>query len=144
FWTMRKIDATAGKVTVSDGAQEGGRLHKVVKIGRAPFITPDRGNVAAKDEVFSSGDGSRYDVFTQAPSPVRPDPGTARGGVSHLDEFEAYRKQAGDASLSLTISRAIIDTAAAQGQRPGSRGVTPKGTACPPNRRALTLPVRAS
>jgi uncharacterized delta-60 repeat protein len=110
FYTLSRIDATTGKVTLDEGAQEGGRLHKRARLGTTPFSLLDHTNGAfgALDQVFSSADGSKYQVVTQAPNPKSTAPGTPRGGVSHLDEFQAYRKQSGDASLTITITRVII------------------------------------
>src|SRR6476646_4471091 len=142
FYTLSRIDATTGKVTVADGAQQGGRLHKVVKIGRAAFVIPHGGKIAANDEVFSSANGSQYNVFTQAPSPVSTDPGTPRGGVSHLDEFQAYRKRSGDASLSVTISQAIIRTLDDETRPSGCPPPDPGGD-CPQLRGIVRFHARA-
>ena len=111
FYTLSRIDATTGRVTLDEGAKEGGRLFKVAKLGLTPFHTDgSHGTNSAFDQVFSTADGSDYNVLTQAPSPVSTEPGTPRGGASHLDEFQAYRKRSGDASVTVTISHAFIRT----------------------------------
>jgi uncharacterized delta-60 repeat protein len=62
----------------------------------------------AIDKVFSTADGSHYNVLTQSPSPVLGDLSSARGGFSQIDEFQAYRKRAGDATMTITISDAVM------------------------------------
>jgi hypothetical protein len=142
FWSLSRIDASAGKVTVSSGSQEGGRLHKVANLGPAPFTFPGTdGATNAIDRVISSADGSHYNVVTQAPSPNGFEPDSPRGGVSHLDEYQAYGKRSGDASLRITISQAIahtIDT------NLGPDGCPPKTVAvCPLLRGIIRFHARA-
>jgi uncharacterized delta-60 repeat protein len=105
-------------------------------------VIPHGGKIAANDEVFSSANGSQYNVFTQAPSPVSTDPGTPRGGVSHLDEFQAYRKRSGDASLSVTISQAIIRTLDDETRPSGCPPPDPGGD-CPQLRGIVRFHARA-
>jgi uncharacterized delta-60 repeat protein len=142
FYTLSRIDATTGKVTVAQGSQQGGRLHKRVHIGHTPFnLLQTRGSLTAFDDVFSSADGSDYSVLTQSPTPTSTDPGTPRGGVSHLDEFQAYRKRSGNASLLITITKAMIHAVDTEHRPSGCP--PPEGGDCPLLRGIVRLHARA-
>jgi uncharacterized delta-60 repeat protein len=108
-WKLTKIHPSLGPIAVDEGAQQGGQLFRRVKLGTAPFGFPERHKSGvAIDKVFSTADGSHYNVLTQSPSPVLGDRSSARGGFSEINEFQAYRKQAGDATLTITISDAVM------------------------------------
>jgi uncharacterized delta-60 repeat protein len=64
-----------------------------------PFDVFDR----ASGAVSSTADGSHYGVSVQAPSVDFFRPGSAKGGLTHLDQYQAYRKQADDAALTISI-----------------------------------------
>jgi uncharacterized delta-60 repeat protein len=120
FWELLKLNRSLGVLTANDGAQQGGVVKKVAKLGRAPFTFPEtNGAGAALDRVFSSADGSHYDVLTQAPAPNLFDPRSVRGGLSHLDELQAYRKRSDDATLRITISDAVLRAIDENLDRPG-------------------------
>jgi hypothetical protein len=59
--------------------------------------------------VFSSASGKTYSVMAQAPSFNPFQPGSKQGGLTHLDEFQAYERGSGRASLRITISKAFVD-----------------------------------
>jgi uncharacterized delta-60 repeat protein len=109
FWELDKINRTLGPIPLNTGAQQGGELLERAKLGLAPFRFPETNKAgAAIDKVFSSADGSHYDVLTQAPSPIVSDPRSTRGGISQLQQLQAYRKQSGDATLTITITDTIL------------------------------------
>ena len=90
----------------------------------------------ATDRVFSSPDGSHFSVLTQAPSSDLTDAFSPRGGIIHLDEFQAYRKQSGDATLRITISKATLR---AIDERRDSSGCPPQTVSDCPLLRGLVL-----
>ena len=59
--------------------------------------------------MFSSADGAHYSVGVAAPllNPHRAN--SPKGGVTHLDEYQAYLKRSGDASLRIAITGAILE-----------------------------------
>ena len=78
-------------------------------LGPAAFAFPEtRPLAAATDRVFTNKDGSYFSALTQSPSPDVTDPHSVRGGISHFEELQAYRKRSGDATLRITISQAIL------------------------------------
>ena len=117
FWSVSKVVQGTGEAPVTDGAQVGGTLRKTVGLGRVVFNLPLHAPYwyfLPRDEafgsLFSSADGARYSVMAQAPPPNPVRVGAVKGGVTHLDEYQAYEKRAGDASLRITISDALLQT----------------------------------
>jgi hypothetical protein len=110
FWSVSKVEQGAGEVEVEHGAQVGNTLHRVVDLGHVAFNFPgtpvfDR----AVADLFSSADGEHYDVGSQAPV-VNPFAATSvKGGVAHLDEYQAYEKRRGEASLRIRITLALME-----------------------------------
>ena len=110
LWSVSRVDQGGGEAQVAHGAQAGGRLQRVVDLGRVAFNF--RGSPLwdhAEGDVFSSADGAHYAVGTTAPLLNPLQPSTPKGGVTHLDEYQAYVKRATDASLKLTISGALAE-----------------------------------
>ena len=94
-----------------------GKLQESVDLGRVVFNLPlhapywyflprDR----AFGSLFSSADGRQYSVLAQAPPPNPLRAGAAKGAITHLDEYQAYEKRAGDASLRITLSDVLLQT----------------------------------
>jgi uncharacterized delta-60 repeat protein len=119
-WSVDKVQSGGGEERVSGGAQLGDVFHKVIDLGPTAFnFGPTLGDPRprysspvdgrASGELFSSADGSRYSVAAQAPvlNPFRAN--SPKGGVTHLDEYQAYEKRAGDASLKITITEALME-----------------------------------
>jgi uncharacterized delta-60 repeat protein len=137
LWTVSRIDRGGGIVPVRSGAQAAGVVNETVKLGvaafdfRGPFVNH------ADGDIFSSADGSTYSVAATAPSHDPARAGGSEGTLSHLDEFQAYRKQEGDASLKVTISRAVMD--AVDGNGDSCRGQHP----CPAIRSLVGFHARA-
>jgi uncharacterized delta-60 repeat protein len=120
FWSVSKVERGGGEVPVTSGAQRGDVLHKVIDLGPTAFnFGPSLGDPKprysspvdgrASGDVFSSADGARYSVAAQAPvlNPFRAN--SPKGGVTHLDEYQAYEKRADDASLKITITEALME-----------------------------------
>ena len=119
FWSVNNVRQGAGEAKLASGAQGAGALHKLFDLGLSafnfekvgpnpdPYQSPVDGR--ASGEVFSSADGARYSVAAQAPvlDPHRAN--SPKGGVTHLDEYQAYEKRSGDASLRITITDAVIE-----------------------------------
>jgi uncharacterized delta-60 repeat protein len=110
FWSVSKIEQGAGEVEVDHGAQVGGVLNKVDDLGPVAFNfrgTPlfDR----AEGDLFSSADGKHYAVGVAAPLRNPHAANSAKGAVTHLDEYQAYEKRTGNASLRITISRLLLE-----------------------------------
>src|SRR5262249_44745229 len=96
-------------VQVAGATQRGGPLDKTVDVGPAAFLLePSLAPAQASASVFSPGDGQGY--HRRAPAPVRDlfNPTSAEGSVTHLRQFQTYRKRSGEASLSVTISRIAL------------------------------------
>lgn len=122
FWSVSKIGQGAGRAKVASGAQDAGMLHRVFDLGPSAFnfgtdksifvfnrplyASPIDGR--ASGEVFSSADGARYSVAAQAPVLNQHQANSPKGGVTHLDEYQAYVKRSGDASLRITITDAFM------------------------------------
>jgi hypothetical protein len=88
----------------------GGKLKKTVDIGPAAFILePLLAPVRAIAEVLSTADGKDYHVLAQAPVKDPSDPQSAMGSVTHLDEYQTYKKRSRDASISITISQLLLN-----------------------------------
>jgi uncharacterized delta-60 repeat protein len=120
FWEVDKVERGGGEKFVTGGGQIGDVLHKVIDLGPTAFNfgpsladpTPRYSSPVdgrASGDVFSSADGARYSVAAQAPvlNPFRAN--SPKGGVTHLDEYHAYEKRAGDASLKITITEALME-----------------------------------
>ena len=117
LWSVSKVVQGAGEAPVRNGAQVGGRLLETVGIGRVVFNLPLHAPYwyflprdQAFGSLFSSADGAQYSVMAQAPPPNPVRVGAVKGGVTHLDEYQAYEKRAGDASLRITISDLLLQT----------------------------------
>jgi uncharacterized delta-60 repeat protein len=116
LWTVSRIDQGGGEQQVKDGAQVGGVLQEFVRIGRVVFNLPlpePYWSILPRDRAFgalhSSADGKRYSVLATAPSPNPLRVGSVTGTVTHLDEYQAYVKQADDATLRITISGLLLN-----------------------------------
>lgn len=70
------------------------------------FLPRDR----AFGSLFSSVDSAQYSVLAQAPSPNPIRLGAPAGTITHLDQYQAYEKQAGDAPLRITLSDLLLQT----------------------------------
>lgn len=108
FWSVLRMDQV-GERKVAGDIQRGGLLKKTVDIGPAAFILePILAPARAIADVLSTADGKDYHVLAQAPVKDPDDPHSAIGSVVHLDEYQTYKKRARDASLSITISRLVL------------------------------------
>ena len=139
FWSVSKIEQAVGNVLVTRGAQAGGVLDKTVDLG--PTSLHPRGlSDRAVQEVNSSADGATYFVTATAPSLDSSNPRSPKGAVTHLDEYQAYEKRSGDASLRITISNVFLDAIDANGDLP--RAVCP-AKRCRPIRTVVRFHARA-
>ncbi len=110
LWSVSRVDQGGGAKEVAHGAQAGGTVQQVVNLGRVAFNF--RGSPSwdhAAGDVFSSADGTHYAVGASAPLLNPFQPSSPKGGVTHLDEYQAFEKRAGDASLKIQISKAIVE-----------------------------------
>ena len=102
----------------ADGAQVGGKLQETVDVGRVVFNLP----LPAPYWYFLPRDRAFGALFSSARRPAllgagagaaaesRCASGAAKGTITHLDEYQAYEKRAGDASLRITISDVLLQT----------------------------------
>jgi hypothetical protein len=139
-WSVSKVEQGLGKVPVAGDTQVFGVLDKTFDLGGVslhPRGTTDR----AREEVFSSADGARSFAAAVAPSLDTSHPGSAKGGVAHLDEYQAYVKRADDASLRIAISSVFLHAIDANGalQPPEC----PSALTCAPIRAIARFRVRA-
>jgi uncharacterized delta-60 repeat protein len=110
LWSFSTIKQGVGKVELANGSQQGGLLRTQRTFGGAAFNFPEsRPRGKATGSLFSTASGQTYGVLAQAPSAAPFQPGLAKGGLSHLDQYQAYEKQSKKASLRLTITKAVID-----------------------------------
>lgn len=78
-------------------------------LGRTAFVFPETFPIAdGSDRVSTVRDGSRFSALTQSPSPDLTDPQAVRGGISHFEELQAYKKRSASASLRISITHAIL------------------------------------
>jgi Calx-beta domain len=131
-----------GTVKVAHGAQQGGLLHERRIFGGAAFNFPEsRPRDRASGDVFSSASGKTYAVLAQAPSSNPFQPGSKKGGLTHLDEYQAYEKRSEHASLAITVSNVVLDAIDA------NHGLTPQecpgGRECKPIRGIVRFHARA-
>jgi uncharacterized delta-60 repeat protein len=121
-WSVSEIDQGVGKVVAAHGTQRSGALVKVIDLGFAAFDFPFSPVASdAAGSVTTTADGSSSDALAQAPSLDPFDPRSAKGGVAHLDQFQAFEippkhaKPAVGASLQITIKSLKLDTIDANG-----------------------------
>jgi uncharacterized delta-60 repeat protein len=125
FWSVSKIEQGAGEIEVDHGAQVGGQLQKVDDLGPVAFNF--RGTPLfdhAEGDLFSSADGKHYAVGVTAPLRNPHAANSAKGAVTHLDEYQAYEKRTGHASLRITISQLLLEAVDANPD--------PEAAECPP------------
>ena len=116
LWSVSKVSQGAGVQEIQHGGQIGGELFKRVAVGddvafNLPLPSPyweDLPRDSAFGAVFSRADGQQYSVLTQAPVLNPFQANAAKGSITHLDEYQAYEKRAGDASLKITISGLLL------------------------------------
>lgn len=142
FWSVSQVQQGSGEVQVDHGAQVGGVLQKVDNLGPVAFNfrgTPlwDR----ADGDLFSSADGKRYSVGATAPVVNPFAANSAKGAVTHLDEYQAYEKRLGDASLRITISHLLLE--AIDGNQDPDASECPLIVQCWPIRTILRFHARA-
>jgi uncharacterized delta-60 repeat protein len=126
LWSFSTIKQSVGKVRLAAGSQQGGLLRKHRTFGGAAFAFPEsKPRDKATGSLFSTASGKTYGVLAQAPSAAPFQPGSPNGGLTHLDQFQAYEKRSKNASLRLTITKAVIDAIDA------NHGLLP--SECPPH-----------
>ena len=118
LWSVSKVEQGAGEVPVSDGAQVGGGLQE--RSRSAGWCSTSRctrrtGTCCRATRAFGASSraptATQYSVLAQAPTPnPRRRSGAPKGTVTHLDEYQAYVKRAGDASLRITLSDLLLQT----------------------------------
>ena len=142
FWSFHEVQQGVGDVEVAADSGVGGRLHEKVVFGPAVFDFPEsKPRGVAIGDIFSTASGKRFAVLAQAPSGNSTQRGTPIGGSSHLDQFLAYEKRSDAASLSITISKAVLDTIDANHNLLPSE--CPPGLDCRPIRAAVRFRARA-
>jgi uncharacterized delta-60 repeat protein len=109
FWTVLKMTST-GETKVSSGHKRGGLLKKTVDLGPQafllePILAPSR----AIAEVLSTADGKHEHALAQAPTKNPDDPQSAMGSLTNLDLYQSFIKHSRDATLSVTISRVVLN-----------------------------------
>lgn len=110
LWSVRRVDQGGGAVEVAHGAQAGGTLKRAVSLGPVAFnFRESPAFDHAEGDVFSSADGAHYAVGVTAPLLNPHQPASPKGGIVHLDEYQAYEKRASDASLKIVISQAVLE-----------------------------------
>jgi Calx-beta domain len=114
IWSVSKVEQGAGKVRVAGDTQVFGALDKTVDLGGVS-LHPRGQDDRAGGAVFTSADGAHSSTFAEAPSLNTSRPGSAKGGVAHLDEYQTYVKRADDASLRISISRVLLEAIDANG-----------------------------
>jgi uncharacterized delta-60 repeat protein len=122
-WTFAAFPGNGGSPVPlpkpdGQGTQDGGLLEKVVDFGKAFFdrpiltITPDLRRLEdgeANGLVAASEDGRQFGAFTEAPNGRLTSPNDI-GSSAKLVQRQSFRKKAEDASLTLTLTNAEIET----------------------------------
>src|SRR6478735_3138695 len=143
FWSVSQIQQGAGEVEVDHGAQVGGVLQKVDPLGPVAFNfrgTPRFDHAEA--DLFSSADGKHYAVGVTAPLLNPFAANSPKGALTHLDEYQAYEKRAGGASLRITISQMLLEAIDAN-PRPDASECPPTLVNCWPIRTIVRFHARA-
>jgi hypothetical protein len=110
FWSVSKVERGAGEVPITRGAQLGDTLEKRVDVGPVAFNFRDAPDFdRAGGQIFSSADGKHYWAAAQAPLPNPFQANSPEGTIAHLDEYQAYEKRVGDASLRIKITEAVME-----------------------------------
>lgn len=148
FWSVDEIVRGSGRRTVQEGARTVGELFQPVGIGRIVFnlpLPPPYWQSLRRDHAFgavhSSEDGAHYSVLAQAPAPDPLRAGSKTGTVAHLDEYQAYQKQADDGSLRITVSSVALETV--DDNADASAWQCPSTGPCEPVRALVRFHVRA-
>ncbi len=149
LWSVAAVHQGNGEVPVASGSQVGGELfQRAGPVGivafNLPLMSPYWENLPRDDAygaVSSSANGSRYSVLAQAPivNPYRP--GSPKGTITHLDEYQAYVKREGDASLRITISGLLLQNVDDNNRL--AAWECPLGETCEPVRTVVRFHARA-
>ncbi|HET7047070.1 MAG TPA: hypothetical protein VFI54_02280 [Solirubrobacteraceae bacterium] len=140
-WSVLQIRGDTD-VKIAGGRQRGGLLKKTIDVGPSAFLLqPGLGPDRAIASVRSTADGSDYHVLAQSPVKQPFDPHSPLGSVTHLDESQTYRKRSGDASLTVTISRILLDLIDQNG--PLTATECPRGEFCQPLVSSIEFHARA-
>src|SRR5262249_21718862 len=148
LWSVSKVVQGTGAVPVASDGQVGGELFEKAKTGRVvfnlPLPSPYWENLPRDDAfgaLYSRADGAQYSVLAQAPSPNPLRGGAPRGTVTHRDEYQAYERRDGDASLRIAISGVLLQTVD-DNNRVGAFQCPPQGS-CDPVRTVVRFHARA-
>src|SRR5262245_20624397 len=118
-WSMSKIEEGVGKVQVAHDTQRRGQLNESVDLGRVTFDLPlNLVNGRAVGHLFSGASGAQSTALAEAPSLDPFDPRSAKGGVAHLDVYQAYEmpaKRSRNPSLEMSISKLSLEAVDATG-----------------------------
>ena len=138
-WSVSKIEQGVGRVpldpltgqSIPFSPSRKGDLSEVFDLGPAAFnLRQSLVNFHAAGWVASTGDGGIAFVMAQAPVWNPFEPRSAKGGVAHLDQYQAYEKPknaAGDASLRVAITHVLLEMVDENG--PLTPSECPLGTA---------------
>lgn len=111
FWSFSKyVVGSADPILVSGGAQQGGKLDETEDFGPVAFNLDFMRDDFATENVFSSGSGKKFSVAGEAPIGNIEIPGKAIGSDVVLDQYQSYEKRKEDATLKITVSRALLET----------------------------------
>jgi uncharacterized delta-60 repeat protein len=110
FLELDKIEPSAGLVTdVKESIGGSFDFTFFTDLGLAAFTFPETFPIAdGSNRVTTNRDGSRFSVLTQSPTPDLTDLHAVRGGISHFEELQAYKKRSGNASLRIEITQAVL------------------------------------
>jgi uncharacterized delta-60 repeat protein len=148
LWSVTKVVQGAGELPVANGGQVGGDLSERAATGRVVFNLPLHAPywyTLPRDRAFgavaSSADGKHYSVLAIAPPPNPRRVGAAKGSIAHLDEYQAYVKQADDATLRITVSDLLLQTV--DDNNSLAAWECPSGASCEPVRTVIRFHARA-
>ena len=149
FWSVSKVEQGAGEVPVQSGAQVGGRLLRDGRArpgrlqppaARALLVLPAaRPRVRERCSRAPTARSTRCWRRRRRPIPLRV--GAPKGAVTHLDEYQAYEKRDGDASLRITISDLLLQTIDDNNRL--AAWECPRGGNCEPMRTVVRFHARA-
>jgi uncharacterized delta-60 repeat protein len=143
-WSVSKIVQGAGKQVLGHNTTRARRFFKRFDLGHQGFaFDSPHFSENARPEVSWDRDGQA--VLAQAPSLDRINPqGSPKGSVAHLNMLQAFEKDAGSASLRITLRQVLLELVDAQGPLSQFECPVVGSAPCPMLRSLVRVRVQAS
>ena len=116
-WSVSKITQGGGGESLGHDTTRARSVRKQFDLGQQGF-TFDNPVFSDNAKAFVDGRPGERDVLAQAPSldPIHP-LGSGKGSVAHLEVSQAYEKDAGSASLRISLDEVLLEVEDANGPK---------------------------